>query len=218
MVNIIYEDNHLLVVEKPAGILSQEDKTGDKDMLTILKKYIKEKYQKPGQVYLGLIHRLDRMTSGVMVFGKTSKASARLSEQIRKHAFIKKYYAVVHGIVPSSGKLENYLKKDEVEVKSYVTNVSDGKFACLTYQKIKEIHGNSVVSILLQTGRHHQIRVQFAHFGHPLIGDRLYGNDTKDSLMLHAYYISFYHPITKEKLEFTVLPNDIRWKDYLGSV
>lgn len=218
MINIIYEDNHLLVVEKPSGILSQADKTGDMDMLTILKTYLREKYQKSGNVYLGLVHRLDRMTSGVMVFCKTSKAAARLNEQMKNHIFIKKYYAVVEGIVPDFGRLEHYLKKNEIEVKSYVTDDKSGKFACLEYQKIKEVNGNSVISVLLKTGRHHQIRVQFSYVGHPLLGDQLYGNGTKNTLMLHAYYLSFYHPITKEKLEFIVQPTAIQWKDYIENV
>lgn len=214
MLNIIYEDNHLLVVLKPSGILSQADSTNDLDMLTQLKAYLKEKYHKPGNVYLGLVHRLDRMTSGIMVFAKTSKCASRLSEQIRKHQFTKKYYALVKGIIPSSGILEDYLIKDEKEVKSYVTTKEFGKLASLEYQKIKEIEGNSLVSILLNTGRHHQIRVQFAYFGHPLIGDTLYGCKNRGDLMLHAYYLSFVHPVTKEKLIFEALPQDKKWGNY----
>lgn len=215
MLNIIYEDNHLLVVLKPSGILSQADSTNDLDMLSLLKVYLKERYHKPGNVYLGLVHRLDRMTSGIMVFAKTSKCASRLSEQIRKHQFTKKYYALVQGSIPCSGILENYLIKDEKEVKSYVTIKEFGKFASLEYIKIKETDGNSLVSILLHTGRHHQIRVQFAHFGHPLIGDALYGSKSSCDLMLHAYYLSFMHPVTKENLVFEALPQDKKWEKYI---
>lgn len=215
MLNIIYEDNHLLVVLKPSGILSQADSTNDLDMLTLLKDYLKKKYHKPGNVYLGLVHRLDRMTSGIMVFAKTSKCASRLSEQIRNHQLTKKYYALVKGIIPESGILEDYLIKDEKEVKSYVTTKEFGKFACLEYQRINESEGNSLVSVLLKTGRHHQIRVQFAHFGHPLIGDALYGSKNSCDLMLHAYYLSFMHPVTKEKLMFEALPQDKKWEKYI---
>lgn len=215
MLNIIYEDNHLLVVLKPSGVLSQADSTNDLDMLTLLKDYLKEKYHKPGNVYLGLVHRLDRMTSGIMVFAKTSKCASRLSEQIRNHQFTKKYYALVQGSIPNCGILENYLIKDEKKVKSYVVTKELGKFASLEYRKIKENEGNSLVSILLHTGRHHQIRVQFANFGHPLIGDALYGSKSSCDLMLHAYYLSFMHPVTKENLVFEALPQEKKWKKYL---
>lgn len=215
MLDIIYEDNHLLVVLKPSGILSQADSTNDLDMLTVLKDYLKEKYHKPGNVYLGLVHRLDRMTSGIMVFAKTSKCASRLSEQIRNHQFTKKYYALVQGSIPNYGILENYLIKDGKEVKSYVTTKELGKFASLEYRKIKETEGNTLVSILLHTGRHHQIRVQFAHFGHPLIGDALYGSKSSCDLMLHAYYLSFTHPVTKESLVFEALPQEKKWEKYI---
>lgn len=214
MVNILYEDNHLLVVLKPAGVLSQADSTNCMDMLTILKNYLREKYHKPGNVYLGLVHRLDRMTSGVMVFAKTSKCASRLSEQIRNHQFTKKYYAVVKGKIPQNGILEDYLVKNEIEAKSYVTSKEFGKFARLEYEKVREIDENSLVSVLLCTGRHHQIRVQFAHFGHPLLGDLLYGDKNSGDLMLHAYYLSFLHPISKEKVYFEILPQGKKWEEY----
>lgn len=212
--NILYEDNHIIVVEKPSGILSQADHTNDIDMLTLIKRYIKERYQKPGNVYLGLVHRLDRMTSGVMVFAKTSKAASRLNEQILKHEFVKKYYAVVKGIVPKTGNLKNYLYKDEQEVKSYVVNEKNGKLAELSYQRINGVNGNSLVDVSLKTGRHHQIRVQFAYAGYPLVGDSLYGNDKNKKLMLHSYLIGFYNPTTKEWLEFRLIPSNDEWKLY----
>lgn len=212
---ILYEDNHLLVVVKPIGILSQEDHTKDMDMLTLLKHYIKDKYQKLGNVYLGLVHRLDRMTGGVMVFAKTSKAAARLNEQIKNGDFSKKYYALVEGKLPSEGVLENYLFKDEEEVKSYVGNKNNGKFAKLTYEVLKEINNQSLLNITLHTGRHHQIRVQFSYINHPLVGDRLYGAKTGETLMLYAYSLSFYHPITKELLTFNKKPVGKLWNKFL---
>ena len=214
--NILYEDNHIIVVEKPSGILSQADHTNDIDMLTLIKRYIKERYQKTGNVYLGLVHRLDRMTSGVMVFAKTSKAASRLNEQILKHEFVKKYYAVVKGIVPKTGILKNYLYKDEQEVKSYVVNEKNGKLAELSYQRINEVNGNSLVDVSLKTGRHHQIRVQFASRNHPLYGDQRYGKASKKQLALFAYYLSFNHPVTKEKLEFIKYPDKVGiWKEFI---
>ena len=210
---ILYEDNHLIVAIKPSGILSQEDSSHDDDMLTLLKKYIKNKYNKPGNVYLGLVHRLDRMTSGVMVFAKTSKAAARLNEQITKGEFTKKYYAVVNGVIENSGRLINYLYKDESEVKSYVTKEGKGKIAILDYKVVKHVNNNTLVDVDLITGRHHQIRVQFSYINHPLVGDVLYGA-SKHKLMLSAYYLSFNHPITKEKMKFTEIPDTDEWNEY----
>ena len=209
---ILYEDNHLIVVLKPAGILSQEDYTKDPDMLTLLKQYIKEKYNKPGNVYLGLVMRLDRMTSGIMVFAKTSKAASRLSEQIKKHEVKKKYLAVVEGNTKQSGILKHYLVKDEKLVKSFVAN--EGKFAELDYEKIGCIDNLSLVKVDLHTGRHHQIRVQFSYIGHPLYGDHLYGGHGDVHMQLHAFKLSFLHPITKEKLEFTNIPSGEIWDKF----
>ncbi len=211
---ILYEDNHLLVVEKPIGMLTQADCTHDVDLLTLLKLYLKDKYQKPGQVYLGLVHRLDRMTGGVMVFAKTSKAASRLARQIQDKKWSKKYYAVVSGKLPLNGHLENYLYKDEQEVKSYVGNAKNGKLAILDYQTIGYHQNTSLVDVTLQTGRHHQIRVQFSHIGHPLVGDVLYGSTHQQNLMLFAYALSFEHPISKERLHFQILPHDQNWIAY----
>lgn len=210
--NILYEDNHIIVVVKPKNVLSQEDETKDLDMLTIIKKYIKEKYDKPGNVYLGLVHRLDRMTSGVMVFAKTSKAASRLNEQIRTGDFKKKYFSLIEGqIEPKCGELVNYLYKNEKLVKSFVTDDSNnGKLSILRYEAQKVGKNQSLVEVELITGRHHQIRVQFSHIGHPLVGDLLYGSVFKQDIKLHAYYLSFMHPTTKEKLEFINYPT---WKD-----
>lgn len=202
--DVLYEDNHLIVAVKPAGILSQADKTEDLDMVTLVKDYIKKKYNKPGDVYLGLLHRLDRMTSGVMVFARTSKAAMRLSEDIFNHRFYKEYLAVVEGsfIEYDSVTLVNKLTKNEALNKSFIDE-KNGKEAVLTYTPIKEKNGKTLVKIALKTGRHHQIRVQMANIGHPLYGDVKYGSKIQDNLALQAYKISFYHPISKELLTFS---------------
>lgn len=206
--NILYEDNHLIVVVKPYNVLSQSDNTKDIDMLTIIKNYIKEKYNKPGNVYLGLVHRLDRPTGGIMVFAKTSKAASRLSKQIKDNKFTKKYLAVVHGILKKKeNTLVNYLKKDENN-NSLITNEKDGKYAKLHYKVLKESKDYSVLDILLETGRHHQIRVQLKNIGHPLYGDQRYGLNDKKQLGLFAYHLEFYHPVTKEKLIFEYMPKE----------
>ncbi len=201
MINIIYEDNHLLVVEKPVNIPVQADKSGDEDLLTILKKYLKEKYNKPGDVYLGLVHRLDRPVSGVMVFAKTSKAASRLSKQIQKHEFKKIYMAVIEGKVSESGTFKDKLKKDE---KTNITKVSeDGKEAELSYNLIGFENNLSLVRISLKTGRSHQIRVQFASRKIPLYGDQKYNpKAVKDQIALFASKLEFKHPVTKEIVSF----------------
>ena len=200
--DILYEDNHIIVVYKPQGVLSQKDITNDLDMLTLVKDYIKVKYHKPGDVYLGLVHRLDRMTSGIMVFARTSKAASRLSEQIKNHMFEKKYLAVVENkLVVKSQRLENKLTKNENLNKSFVSN--DGKISILDYNTIACIDGYSLVDIKLLTGRHHQIRVQFSNIGNPLYADDKYGAKMKGDLALQAYSLTFFHPTTKEKLVFT---------------
>ena len=211
---ILYEDNHIIVALKPVGILSQEDYTKDPDMLSLIKEYLKEKYKKEGNVYLGLVMRLDRMTSGVMVFAKTSKAASRLSAQIRNGEVLKKYLAVVNGKVNNHGTLKDYLAKDEKLVKSYVTSKDLGKLSVLDYNLITYKDGFSVVDILLHTGRHHQIRVQFSNMGNPLYGDKLYGGKGETHMHLHAYYLSFVHPVTKEPMRFKVLPKGNLWDKF----
>lgn len=207
MINIIYEDNHLLVVEKPINILVQADNTQDKDLLSILKDDIKRRYQKPGNVYLGLVHRLDRPVGGIMVFAKTSKAASRLSEQVRTHQMQKKYYAIIEGITKENeGCLIDYLKKDEKQNKVFVD--PSGKKAVLNYKIIDSKENYSLVDIDLKTGRSHQIRVQFASRNHPLFGDQKYNKNSRigEQIALYAYELSFYHPITKEKLTFRKKP------------
>ena len=216
---IIYEDNHIIVVEKPVNIPSQGDKTGDEDMLTIIKAYLKEKYNKPGDVYLGLIHRLDRPTGGVMVFAKTSKAAARLSEQVRNKEFEKKYLCIVDGkLEKEKGTFKDYLLKIE---KTNTSKISDSKNrnakeAILDYEVLKynEEINLSVVKVLLHTGRHHQIRVQFSSRGHSLYGDQKYGTRGRGKqLALWAFSLSFNHPTTKERLTFEDYPEKIgSWK------
>lgn len=211
---ILYEDNHIIVVVKPFNILSQSDDTKDIDMLTLIKSYLKEKYNKPGNVYLGLIHRLDRPTGGIMVFAKTSKAASRLSEQIRLNLFTKKYLAIVNGYFDEKvGVFEDYILKKE-DNSSVISNL--GKYAKLEYEVLKEKSNLSLVNILLHTGRHHQIRVQFASRNHSLYGDQRYGKKDLKQLALFAYYLSFNHPVTKEKLEFIKYPDKVGiWKEFI---
>ena len=216
MINILYEDNHLLVVEKKVGVLSQSDGTNTPDMLTILKEYLKEKYNKPGNVYLGLVHRLDKNVGGVMVFAKTSKAARRLSETIRNREFKKTYLAICKGVIKSDGKYQDYLKREEY--RSRVSNSKDGKLASLNYQVLATKDNNTLVKINLETGRHHQIRVQFSYYNHPLLGDEKYGSKGKYPIALFAYKLEFAHPTTKEKLEFTLLPKEGYFKNFTSFV
>lgn len=227
---ILYEDNHIIVVVKIPGIPVQADKTGDKDMLTIVKEYIKEKYNKPGNVYLGLVHRLDRMVGGVMVFAKTSKAASRISKYIREKNVKKRYLAVVNGVLPVTDKkveLKNYLVKNErLNMSKVVDKDTKGaKEAVLEYKVIKNFKYNgkdySLVDIDLHTGRHHQIRVQMANINHPLYGDIKYGqkvNKVGQNLALFSYYLSFFHPTKDEYLEFTFMPNELDFHDKIWDV
>ena len=216
---VLYEDNHIIVVEKPVNIPSQGDKTGDEDMLTIIKKYLKDKYNKPGEVYLGLVHRLDRPTGGVMVFARTSKAASRLSEQIRDKKFHKKYLAIVDGkMEKDSGTMRDFLLKNERTNTSKVVKegTKNAKEAILDYKVIKynkEIN-MSVVEIDLHTGRHHQIRVQFSSRNHSLSGDSKYGTRGRGKqIRLWAYELSFEHPVKKEKMTFTSKPDFYKLED-----
>ena len=209
---ILFEDNHIIVVEKKPNIPSQADKTTDEDMLTIVKQYIKEKYNKLGNVYLGLVHRLDRPVGGIMVFAKTSKAASRLSDQVRKKVFKKKYLAVVDGKIESKqGTLEDYLYKDERHNTSKVVNKNkkNAKLAKLDYKVLKynKVKNLSLLEINLHTGRHHQIRVQLSHFGHSIFGDQKYGTRGQGKqIALWAYELTIKHPITKEEITFQDLP------------
>ena len=217
--NVIYEDNHIIVVEKPVNIPSQGDKTGDMDMLTLVKAYIKEKYNKPGEVYLGLIHRLDRPVGGVMVFARTSKAAARLSDQVRNKDFKKKYLVIADGkFEKNKGVLEDYLLKNEKTNTSKVVKegTRNAKLAILDYEVLKynEEINLSVVKVNLHTGRHHQIRVQMANAGHSICGDQKYGTRGRGKqICLWAYELTIFHPITKQEMTFKVLPEFVGgWK------
>ena len=206
--NVLYEDNHIIVVVKPCNILSQSDSTHDIDMLTIVKQYIKEKYKKPGNVYIGLVHRLDRPVGGIMVFARSSKAASRLSESIKKHDFTKKYLAIVNGLLEKKeGRLTDYLLKQE-DGNTIVTNKEKGKIATLDYKVLEEkIEDNlSLVEVSLLTGRHHQIRVQFSSRNHPLYGDQRYGKCDNNQIALWAYKLEFIHPVKKEKMSFIFYP------------
>ena len=208
MNNILYEDNHIIVVEKKINIPVQEDESKDEDLLTIIKKYIKDKYNKPGNVYLGLVHRLDRPVGGVMVFAKTSKAASRLSEQVRTNKIHKKYYAVVEGKLPKEGTLKDKLLKDTK--RNIVTVDSRGKDCELSYKLVNTKDNLNLVDIDLKTGRSHQIRVQFSSRNNPLFGDQRYNKGAKvgEQIALFAHSLSFYHPTTKELMTFNLdLPN-----------
>ena len=201
-INILYEDNHILVVEKPINVPTQEDNSKDKDLLTMLKEYIKVKYNKPGNVFLGLVHRLDRPVGGVMVFAKTSKAASRLSDQIRLNQFNKVYNAVCLGNVNKEGRLEDKLLKD---TKRNIVKVDpSGKQSILNYKKLSQKNNLTLVEIKLETGRPHQIRVQMSHNNNPLYGDQKYNKMAKvgEQLALFAKKLEFYHPTTKELMSF----------------
>lgn len=215
---ILYEDNHIIVVVKPNNILSQSDNTNDIDMLTIIKDYIKEKYNKPGNVYLGLVHRLDRPVSGVMVFAKTSKAASRLSDQVRTHSLKKNYMAIVYdnGTLKDKDTFIDYLYKDS-DNNSKVVDENKGKYSELSYEVIaRDKNVNlTLVDINLKTGRHHQIRVQFASRNHALYGDQRYGLQDKQQIALHAYRLEFIHPTTKEKMIFISKPKkESKWSNF----
>ena len=202
MNNVLYEDNHIIVVEKKVNIPVCEDNSKDEDLLNIIKKYLKEKYNKPGNVYLGLIHRLDRPVGGVMVFAKTSKAASRLSEQVRDKKITKKYYAVVLGDLKNEGTLKDKLLKD---TKNNIVKVDEkGKESILKYKLVSKYQDFNLVDIELITGRSHQIRVQFSSRGNALYGDQKYNKNAivGEQIALYAYELSFYHPITKEKMTF----------------
>ncbi len=215
-IQILYEDNHVIVCVKPAGVLSQGDGSDSPDMLTILKRYIKQKYNKPGEVFLGLVHRLDRPVSGVMVFARTSKAASRLSEQIRSGKTVKCYRCIVNGVVEGEGKLENYILKDSKTNTVSVADepVKDAKFAVLEYKAVRSEGNMTLVNIKLGTGRSHQIRAQLAHFGHPIAGDRRYGkpDGTGYDIALQSYRFEFDHPTRKDRMNFEIpVPSCAPW-------
>lgn len=217
MPNIVYEDNQVLVAVKPPNMLSQADHTGDTDILTVLKEDIKVRYQKPGRVYLGLVHRLDRPVGGLMVFARTSKAAGRLSEQMRQHLMGREYLCVVTGEVKDSFTLMNYLIKDERLNKVVVceADVRGAQQAVLHGECIARRQGTALCAIRLETGRSHQIRVQMAEIGAPLWGDNRYGAGIPgQQIALWGYKLTFEHPTTHEIKTFYDVPYGSVWSVY----
>ena len=203
MLKVLYEDNHLIAVYKPAGVLVQGDETGDKCLMDEVKEYIKKKYNKPGDVFLGLLHRLDRPVSGIILFAKTSKGASRLSEQFRNHAVQKIYHALVEKSPKQKfGTLINYLKKDEKQ--NYTMVFDEPTDGALKAELDYEVVGKNLLKINLKTGRPHQIRAQLAHIGCPIVGDTKYGSKTKyknGEIALCATELSFETAVTKERIK-----------------
>lgn len=215
---ILHEDNHIIVVNKRVGDIVQGDKTGDKPLSDVVKEYIKEKYNKPGEVFLGVVHRLDRPTTGIVVFARTSKALTRLNEMFSNRATQKTYWAVVKNKPPKTeDNLVHFLKRNEKNntSKAHLKEVHDSKKASLDYTIIKTLDNYFVLEINLHTGRHHQIRAQLAAIGCPIKGDLKYGFDRSNpdgGIHLHARQLMITHPVTKEALVLTApTPNDAIW-------
>ncbi len=219
---ILYEDNHLIAVNKRPGEISQGDKSGDVPLIDSMKEYIRNKYNKPGNVYLGLVHRIDRPVSGVLLFAKTEKANERISHMIRERAFQKTYWAVVKNIPsPESGELVNYLIKNQRLNKSFISTAEkkDAKVARLHYQLTASISRYHLLEVHPETGRHHQIRVQLSSIGCPIKGDVKYGFDRTNengSVHLHARKLEFMHPVKKEPVVIIAPPpEDPVWNAFL---
>ncbi|WP_204345346.1 RluA family pseudouridine synthase [Psychroserpens algicola] len=216
---VIYEDNHIIIVNKRAGDIVQGDKTGDKPLSDVVKGYIKDKYNKPGNVYLGVVHRLDRPTTGIVLFSKTSKALPRLNKLFAEKKAKKTYWAIVkQPPEPVQNTLIHWLKKNPKNNKStaYTNEVKDSKKAILHYKTIKSLDNYVLLEVELETGRHHQIRSQLSSIGSPIKGDLKYGfeRSNKDAgISLHARRLEFIHPVSKEIINVTApLPNDPIWK------
>ncbi len=218
MLNVIYEDNHLLVVEKPVNVPVQADSTGDPDLLSEAKAYIKRKYNKPGDVYLGLVHRLDRPVGGVMVFARTSKAAARLTDSMKTRRVQKRYAAIVAGGIPPYGELRSFIIKDETDhsAKTVAEGTPGAKPASLDYTAVTTKNGRTLVDILLHTGRHHQIRAQFAEMGRPLFGDQRYNKSAVpgQQIALYAYSLTIEHPTLHDCMTFTCVPTGKSWEGF----
>lgn len=216
---VLFEDNHIVIVNKQAGDITQGDKTGDKPLSDVVKEYIKEKYNKPGLVFLGVVHRLDRPTSGIIIFARTSKALERLNKMLRDKTIKKTYWAVVkEQPKKENDTLINFLKKNPKNNKStaYSKEIDGSKKAILHYTTVKKLDNYTLLEVDLETGRHHQIRCQLANIGSPIKGDLKYGfnRSNKDgSIHLHARKINFIHPVSKETVQITApVPNEVIWK------
>lgn len=215
---VLHEDNHIIVINKRVGDLVQGDKTGDKPLSEIVKEYIKEKYNKPGEVFLGVVHRLDRPTTGIVIFAKTSKALTRLNELFSKRETQKTYWAVVKNKPPKNeDTLVHYLKRNEKSnsSKAHIKEVPESKRASLDYKITKELNNYFALEINLHTGRHHQIRSQLSAIGCPIKGDLKYGFDRSNpdgGIHLHAQKLAFIHPVSKEELVLLApTPNEVIW-------
>jgi 23S rRNA pseudouridine1911/1915/1917 synthase len=215
---ILHEDNHLIVVNKRVGDIVQGDKTGDKPLSEVVKEYIKEKYNKPGEVFLGVVHRLDRPTTGIVAFARTSKALSRMNELFSNRETQKTYWAIVKNKPEKpQDKLVHYLKRNEKNntSKAHLKEVPDSKLASLDYQIIKELNNYTALEIELHTGRHHQIRAQLSAIGSPIKGDLKYGFDRSNpdgGIHLHARKLNFIHPVSKENVSIIApTPDDVIW-------
>lgn len=216
-IDIIYIDNHLIIVNKPSGLLVQGDKSGDETLLEHLKRLVKSRYNKKGDVFLGLVHRLDRPVSGVIVFARTSKAAARLSEQIRQNRLRKTYRALVNGRAPHQATFTDYLARQNK--RAIIATKSGGKFSELSFKRLHYHAGTSFVEIKLKTGRYHQIRAQFSSRGLPIVGDVKYGADhalARGEIALHAHALEFSHPV-RNTIITAVSAGDALWDQYFGT-
>ncbi len=221
MCNVVYEDNHILVVVKPPNLLTQADATGDDDLLSQMKRYIKEKYQKPGDVYLGLVHRMDRPVGGLLCLARTSKAAARLSQQVSTHEMGREYLAIVEGNLPDGGTFSHYLVKDET--KNVVAAVPEGtpgsQLAILHFSCLDRRENTSLCHIRLETGRAHQIRVQFMTSGYPLLNDARYGHGIPGrQIALWGAKLALTHPTRGEKMTFCSMPEGEAWAAYAEAI
>ncbi|MFL3660250.1 MAG: RluA family pseudouridine synthase [Polaribacter sp.] len=215
---VLFEDNHIIIVNKRSGDITQGDKTGDQPLSDVVKAYVKDKYNKPGEVFIGTVHRLDRPTSGIVIFARTSKALTRLNKMLRDKIIDKTYWALVKNAPnKASDTLTNFLKKDTKKNKSFVykKEIEGSKKATLHYTVLKKLENYSLLEIDLETGRHHQIRTQLSHIGSVIKGDLKYGasRSNKDgSISLHARKIKFIHPVSKEEIAITApTPKDVIW-------
>lgn len=214
---IIYEDNHLLVVEKPAGILVQGDITRSITLLQLAKEYIKEKYKKPGNVFLAIVHRLDKPVSGVVVFARNSKSASRLSEAFRERKVNKEYLAICKGsFLEKKGIIRGYLGWNEKKQKAIITKELIGKEAITNYEVLEDFRKYSLVKLIPETGRKHQIRAHLSYIGHPILGDEKYGGGKlfRDKILLHCYKMVIPHPVKRENKEFKAEIPDF-WKEFL---